>query len=330
MIKRVLILIIILVTFGKAKSQDFHLSMYDAAPLFLNSSLTGLVDANWRVHTHYRTQWSSVNFKPYTTGLISFDLPYKKWGFGAQILNSRAGAGNYNGLQLLVSAAYSLSIDEVKNHNISFGLQLGATQKTIEHQLLTFDNQYTTTNGGRFDSGLGNGESFSGQSINQPNLNGGIMYYFSKQQSKLNPFIGGSIFNLLQPGETLLEMSNDLPVRYYIHTGTRINLTELFYLLPKVLFTRQENFREETYALDAGYYIKWAEVYLLGGIIYRNNDAFVPSIGVKKENYIAKISYDFNTSSLSGASGSRGGFEVSFTYIKQKKKPDNKKICPRL
>jgi len=317
MIKRIIIILIICVSFNNLlKAQDFNLSLYDAAPLFLNPSLTGLTDADWRVHSQYRTQWSAVNFKPFTTALISFDLPYKKWGFGAQIINSRAGFGNFNALQAIVSAAYTLSIDDNKYHNISFGLQAGATQKTIEHQLLTFDNQYTSLNGGSFNSSISNGEAFSGQSLNQANLNAGGMYYYSKQQSRLNPFIGGSIFNLLQPRETLLEQSNSLPIRYYIHAGTRVNITELFYLIPKVLIARQENFREETYALDAGYYLKWSEIHLLGGLIYRNRDAIVPSIGAKKDNYIAKLSYDFNTSSLAGASGSR--------------KPKVRKICPRL
>lgn len=328
--KKIIALILILLAMTNVKSQDFHLSMYDAAPLFLNSSLTGVVDAKWRIHSHYRTQWSSVNFKPYTTALLSFDIPYKKWGFGGQVINSRAGAGNYNGLQALFSAAYTLPIDQPKNHNVSFGMQAGITQKTVEHPLLTFDNQYTPSNGGSFNSSLGTGETFTGQSIAQPNANAGILYYFSKQQSKLNPFIGTSVFNLLQPKETLLDEANNLPLRYYLHAGTRINLSELIYLLPKVLVMRQENFMQETYSMDAGFYIKWAETYLLGGLIYRNNDAFVPSIGLKKESYIAKISYDFNTSSLSSASGSRGGFEISFTYMKLNKKPKDKKICPRL
>ncbi len=45
------------------KAQDFHLSMYDAGPLFLNPALTGVVDANFRVHAQYRNQWKSVAYK---------------------------------------------------------------------------------------------------------------------------------------------------------------------------------------------------------------------------------------------------------------------------
>jgi type IX secretion system PorP/SprF family membrane protein len=146
-------------------AQDFHLSIYDAAPLYLNPAMTGVVEGSWRVHGQYRTQWKEVNFKPYMTGLISFDMPYKKWGFGGQIVNYRAGIGNYNALQGVVSAAYTLSIDRNKFHNISFGLQGGITQKSVEHQLLTFNNQYTTNGGGTFDNSINNGEGFGGQSF---------------------------------------------------------------------------------------------------------------------------------------------------------------------
>ena len=83
--KRVLIVILIICSVTKTKGQDFHLSMYDAAPVFLTPSMTGVFDGEWRIHTQCRTQWKAVNFKPYTAGLISFDMPYKKWGFGASL-----------------------------------------------------------------------------------------------------------------------------------------------------------------------------------------------------------------------------------------------------
>lgn len=310
--------------------QDFHLSIYDAAPLYLNPAMTGVVEGSWRIHAQYRTQWKEVNFKPYMTGLISFDMPYKKWGFGGQIVNYRAGIGNYNALQGVASAAYTLSIDRNKFHNISFGLQGGITQKSVEHQLLTFNNQYTTDNGGSFDNSLNNGEGFGAQSFIIPELNFGALYYFSKQQSKLNPFIGASAFNILQPKETFLEDDNLLPLRIYGHGGVRINLTETFYVIPKVLYMQQKNFTELTLAGDVGWYLKAPETFLLGGLVYRNKDAAVVYIGAKKINYIAKLSYDINFSSLSAASAGKGGFEISFTYMHQNASPQNVKICPRL
>jgi len=311
--------------------QDFHLSQYDAAPLYLNPAMTGVVEGYWRVHAHMRSQWKAVNFKPYTTALISFDAPYKKWGFGGQLVNYRAGIGNYNALQFVGSAAYTLPIDRKQFHNISFGLQFGLTQKSVIYQLHTFDNQYTTINGGSFDNSLNSNENFlNGQSFILPELNFGMLYYFSKQQSRINPFLGISAFNILTPKETFFAANNDLPFRLYVHGGVRVNITETLYLIPKVLYMQQKNFTELTFASDIGIFLKAAETYLLGGLIYRNKDAFVVSIGARKTNYILKIAYDFNLSSLTAASTGRGGFELSFTYMHQKADSQNVKICPRL
>lgn len=314
----------------QAKAQDFHLSMYDAAPLFLNPAMTGVVEGQWRLHAQYRTQWKAVNFKPYQTALVSFDKPVKNWGFGGQITNYRAGIGNYNVLQGLASIGYTIPLDKKRANIISFGVQGGLSQKSVEHQLHTFDNQYTTTNGGFFDNSLANGESFGGQSFVIPELNVGFLYYYAKQQSKLNPFIGVSAFNLLTPNESWYGVDNKLPMRYYAHAGMRINISETLYLIPKALYQRQNEFNELTVATDIGIFLKKSELYLIGGLIYRANDAAIASIGLKKENYIARVSYDVNLSTLTAASTGRGGFEVSFTYMHQNKDKKTVKICPRL
>ena len=330
MLKKTILIFIVFIQCFTVKAQDAHLSLYDAAPLFLNPAMTGVFQGDWRLHGQYRTQWKSVNYRPYQTGLISFDLPYKKWGFGIQVSNFRAGIGNYNSLQGTLSAAYTTSIDRNKNHNLSFGIQGGVTQKTIEYKLLSYNNQYTTTNGGEFNQTIDPSESFSGQSMLTPVLNAGFMYFYAKEESRLNPFIGISAFNLTTPQETFFDQNNRLPIRYYAHAGTRVNITELFYLIPKVLIMQQEKFWEQSYALDAGYYLKGSDMFLIGGVVYRAKDAMIISVGAKMENIVAKIGYDVNVSSLSTASTGRGGFEISVTYINQKKKPSTAKICPRL
>lgn len=311
-------------------AQDFHLSMYDAGPLFLNPALTGVFEGQWRLHAQQRTQWRTVNFKPYNTSLLSFDVPVGKWGFGAQLINMRAGLGNFNAFQGTVSAAYTLPVDRRKNHNISFGLQAGLNQKSVEYQLLTYDNQYVTTNGGSFDSNLPSGENFESRTQLLPQLNAGVLYYYSKQQSRLNPFLGASAFNLLTPTESFFESSNKLPMRYYVHAGTRINFTEFIYIIPKALFMLQSTATEMTFACDAGFFFRESEVLMLGGLVYRADDAAIVSLGARKGNFTGKLSYDINTSSLKPSSDGRGAFELSLTYIGKKPKSKESKICPRI
>lgn len=328
--KGLVLFLVFLFGITTSRAQDAHLSMYDAAPLFLNPAMTGVIKGDWRIHGQYRTQWKAVNFKPYTTGLISFDMPYKKWGFGVQISNFRAGAGNYNALQGSISVAYTTALDKRKRHNLSFGIQGGVTQKSLEYKLLTFNNQYTTADGGTFDQSISSNETFNNQTAYVPVTNAGIMYFFAGQESRLNPFIGVSAFNLIEPKESFFGIDNRLPMRFYGHVGTRINATELIYLLPKVLIMNQDKFFEQTYAMDIGFYLKNSDMYLIAGAIYRNKDAMIVSLGAKMENIILKLAYDVNVSTLTTASTGRGSFEIALTYVHSKKKSLTDKICPRL
>ncbi|MBP7807991.1 MAG: PorP/SprF family type IX secretion system membrane protein [Bacteroidia bacterium] len=329
--KKIFLYIVISVVFiGKSKAQDFHLSLYDCGPLFLNPAMTGVIDAKFRVHAQYRNQWNSVAYKPYNTALISADMPKGKWGFGIQIIEMRAGIGNYNVFQGMLSAAYTVPLDKKKFHQLSFGLQGGFTQKQVEYKLYTFDNQYTSTNGGSFDTGLPTNEKFTRQSQILPQLNAGLLYFFSKQQSRLNPFIGVSGFNLTQPKETFFDQANHLPIRIYGHGGVRVNISELLYVIPKVLVMSQGTAFEQTYAFDAGYYFKNDKFFLLAGFTYRAKDASIVYAGFRKDNYIFKFGYDFNTSTLKTASKTRGAFEISFTYLAGKKNLKEVRNCPRL
>ena len=330
--KNILYVFIVLFTLNglMMKAQDFHLSMYDAAPMFLNPAMTGLVDGNVRVHAQYRNQWNSVAFKPYNTALISLDAPKGKWGFGGQIMNMRAGVGNYNVLQGLLSVSYAVPLDKNKFNNISFGLQAGVTQKTIEAGLYTFNNQYSSTDGGYFDKSLSSGESFNKQSFVTPQVNAGFMYYNAKQQARLNPFFGYSAFNLTNPKETYFNTTNKLPIRHYVHAGLRINITELFYVIPKVLIMLQKNASEQMYSVDLGYFLKEQEFYLLAGVNYRYNDATVLYVGARKGSFMGKVAYDANVSSLRDVSKYKGAFEISLTYIGKKSKSKEVRHCPRL
>jgi hypothetical protein len=150
-------------------------------------------------------------------------------------------------------------------------------------------------------------------------------------QSHFNPFIGFSAFNITQPKETFFGANNVLPIRYYLHAGIRINVTEQLYFIPKVLIMRQLNANEQTAALDVGYFLSEQKIYLLGGVVYRNLDAAAFSLGARVDNIIGKVSYDVNVSSLARASNGRGAFEISLTYIAKKKgKAKLTKACPRI
>ncbi len=331
MMKKYCFLFLVLMLFaGSFRAQDFHLSQYDAAPLFLNPALVGQFDGKYRVHGHYRTQWGSVSSKSFKTAAISFDMPFEKFAFGAQILNRRAGAGDYNDLGIILNGGYSFTLDKNETHKISLGLQAGVIQKSVNYDNLYFESQYTTAAGGSFDQSLPTGENFGGSNFWIPDVNAGFVYYYGKDQVRINPFIGASAFHLTQPKETFYATDNKLPMRYLAHAGAKVNLSERIQLMPKVLFMKQRNAQEVNYGMMAHYHLKGAGVILLLGPTFRSADAFIIEGGAKFGNYEGKVSYDFNTSSLSDFSDGKGGFEISLTYIPRIFKPNPIKNCPRI
>lgn len=324
-----LLAIICLLSPKTVNSQDFHLSQYDAPPLFLNPAMTGMFDGKVRVHAHYRTQWAAVASKPFTTTGLSLDMPVKKFGAGLQIMNYRAGAGNFNVLSALLSVGYDVVFDKDKNHHLALGIQGGIVHKTVDVNKLTYGNQYTTANNGTFDTNLPSGETFGNVSILNHDINAGFLYYYAKENVRVNPFVGFSAFHLTQPKESFYDYNNRLPIRYYIHGGLKINVNEKIQLLPKAIYMRELNASEHTVSLLLHYYLK-DDTYLIFGPTYRSNDAGIIELGLKKGQYTCRVSYDVNTSTLKEVSNHRGGFEISFTYIARRSKPNPLANCPRL
>ena len=174
MILFTVIVAIFLGSSSNSTAQDFHLSQYNAAPLYLNPAMTGMFSGSYRAHIHYRDQWRSVA-SPFTTAMVAFDMPWKKFGVGAMILNDRAGVGNYNVLNFNLAGAYDFAIDSAKQHHFSVGPQIGFIHKSVNMDKLLFQTQYTNSNSGGFDPGLPNGEITSNASIILPDLNLGVI-----------------------------------------------------------------------------------------------------------------------------------------------------------
>ena len=55
--QRIIFIATFLFGINSSNAQDPHLSLYDAAPLFLNPAMTGVFEGDWRLHGQYRTQW---------------------------------------------------------------------------------------------------------------------------------------------------------------------------------------------------------------------------------------------------------------------------------
>jgi type IX secretion system PorP/SprF family membrane protein len=330
--KRILYTAGLVLSLSGVFAQDFHLSQYDAAPINFNPAMTGLFKGNLRIHGHYRTQWSAIASKPFQTGLISIDAPIKnkKFSVGLQIADFRAGTGNYNVFAPMLSAAYDFKLDKNNYHHISAGIALGGVQKSVDMTRLTFGSQFTAQNGGGFDTGLPNNESNTANSYFLFDSNAGLIYYYGKETSRINPFVGVSVRHLNQAKESFYSQDNHLPLHMWYHGGCKINVNERLSFLPKAIYMYQKKASEITTTVHLQYYMKRSDAYLIVGPTWRNKDASIFEAGLKYGKFTYLISYDINTSSLKNVTNNRGGLELSLTYINRKVDPNPVKTCPRM
>ncbi|MCC7301049.1 MAG: PorP/SprF family type IX secretion system membrane protein [Bacteroidia bacterium] len=327
------------------RSQDFHLTQYDGASLNVNPAMTGLFEGYYRVHAHYRTQWSAIAHHPFQTFAGSFDMPLGKFAAGGQLMDYRAGTGNYNVFSFLASGSYDLILDKEKEyHHISMGAQLGFIQKSIQFSKLTWDEQYSYSNGGYFDTSIPSGETMGDEGIFMPDLNAGFIYYYAKDAVRVNPFFGYSVRHLTRPKESFYGTDNRLPIHHTFHGGVRFSINDKLQLLPKFLLLRQTNAREFTFSVHGHYYLKEQDVFLIFGPTFRlsgpvtakenfyhsEDDAIVMEMGLKMGPWIYRLSYDINTSSLNPYTNHRGGLELSVTYTGRRTGPQRANNCPRL
>lgn len=315
---------------GTLSAQDFHLTHYDAAKIYLNPAMTGMFDGYYRIHANYRNQWSAVATKPFQTAAVAFDMPFGRYGGGIQVMNNRAGFGNFNELSVELSGAYDLRIDKANIHHVAFGMEAGVIQKSVDYGRLTWDSQYTMADGGGFDVSMPSGEANSSERMYLLDVSAGALYYYAKETSRINPFIGFSAFHLNQPTESFYGFDNKLPIHYILHTGARVGINERLQLQPRFLYMWQTNDREMVLGLLANIFLPNSDSYLIVGPTFRTRDAAIMEVGLKNGPFTYRISYDVNVSTLKPATNNRGGIEFSVIYIAKRKTPVVAPNCPRL
>jgi len=301
--------------------------------------MTGMFKGDFRANVQLRSQWASVIPNPYRTVCVGFDMPHfnvsvfpklKNLKWGAYILNQSAGASKYNVFNFALSGAYDGAI--TTNNRFAVGMQLGVINKSVSLNDLYFGDQYTNQGGGGFSNPTL--DQFASMSTTMPDLNMGAMYYYSKVQSRLNPFIGFAVFHLNQPKEEFFNITNNLPARYNVNGGTKINITRQHQVNLHCLYMKQDNIHEVDVNILAMSYLRGRDdlcfLYGLGHRSVNNRDADVVHLGMKYRNYTCRISYDVNISQLQAFSNGRGGFEVSLVYIHNKPIKIPAMTCPRI
>ena len=310
----------------QVKAQDFHLAQYDAFSLYLNPALTGNYlgeEGDYRISSVYRTQWRALTPKPYTTYGISYDMPYKKFGLGAYLLENKSGTGNFSTLDFQTSASYFITDPKTSPHLLSTGVQMGLFYKNYNPTKLLFESQYDYTNN-TLNPDISSGEAFQRVSRVNFDANMGIFYKYRDVQKKYWPFIGLSLYHVNRPTESFMGAQSRLPIRWNVQTGCDFIINEKVKLTPMILYMNQARAWELNVGMLAYYKLndsKDVRYDLIFGANYRIKDAFILQLGVKKDNIVVRMSYDFNTSYLNTYTNSKGGFELTLQITGKKGVP---------
>lgn len=309
--------------------QDIHFSQFNNSPINLNPALMGSFSGEFRFVGNHRTQWSSVT-TPYSTYSLSIDAKdvYKSpFSVGFSIYNDEVGDSDFSTTQIGLGSSYSVYLKD-SLQTIQFGLQPVFVQRSINYDRLRFDNQY---NGSVFNPNLSNGENFNNAGRNYFNLHAGINWNYKISQRN---FISAGIamHNLTSPQQTFFTDDNiQLQQRFTFQTNGLFKVSDKVDVLPSILVTTQQPFREIIFGSSAKYHLNNGNYKALyAGVWYRNSDAAYFTVGLDYDNFHFGASYDLNLSTLDVASNRRGGFEFSIIYIFGRFRPEIKryKACP--
>lgn len=327
-IKRLFTIILAVATTDVLYAQDFHLSQYDAAPMYFNPAETGVFTgllsekSDYRFSATYRSQWRMLTNKPFTTANLAFDMPYKRFGIGGFLLNNKSGIGNFNTLHFLIGGTYHIIKQEENTpHILTTGIQLGFFNKSFNPNRFTFDNQYTP-NG--FDSNISNEEYFDRLGKMNFDLNVGFFYKYNDQQNKAKPFLGGSIYHINRPNESFYNYGTKVPMRFVTILGTEVKLSNKSNIQPQFMYMYESAAREVNIGILGTYLFK-EPFNLMYGVSYRLNDAIIVQTGIKYQNMVIRFSYDYNISYLKKYTSGRGAMEFTLVLFHSKGKP----IIPR-
>ena len=306
---------------------DPHFSQYYANPLWLNPALTGVIDGDYRVSLNAKQQWGSVS-NAYVTAGASFDkAPVKNLAFGGMVLNQRAGEIGYNYLNALASAAYRIRFGQQGYSMINFGVQAGILNKSFDPSKITLGDQFNSSTG--YNGSIPISESFSSTNTLVPDVNAGVMYFDGNSDNKVNPFAGVSGSHLTRPVDRFIGNDVRIPIRLTAHGGARVKISDAVDVTPNALYMKQGNAREISTGAYVTFYLN-PEANILFGSNYRYEDAAIAFFGLHLKNTVFGLSYDFNTSNLNRATGSRGGLELSVSFTSRRGVSGPNFFCPRL
>lgn len=326
--KYALIGILLLFSGILAKGQDPVFSQFYNASMYLNPALAGL-EREVMAGINYRSQWQSIGV-PFTTFQITYVHPIIKrgvrpihlGGVGVSLLNDRTGEnGEFNQLGALFTGAYNLHLNSYGTSFITFGLQGGVVQKTVNPGALQWSSQYDPLTG--FDNSAGPGIWSESARTYYPLFNLGISWSMRRGKNysgrKVSVYQGLAISNLNRPDVSVFDDGADpIPITLKVHGGAEFAISAKASFAPHYLVQHQASEFQVNLGAFFAYYLTdpktpMATMVLAGGW-YRLNDAFILSAGMEIKAVRVIFSFDRNVHSLSRYFGNASAYELSLQW----------------
>ena len=326
-----IIFIVLLGASTLVKAQiDPHFSQYYMHPLWLNPALTGAINGDYRVAAIDRNQWSSITNAFSTQGLTGDIVTNKNINFGLSLMQETAGDAGYKYFNGLGSISYSgIKFGKEGLKVISFGMNAGIVSRHFDLSKLQGGDQFVPYFG--YNSALPLNENITKPTSTDLDLGAGIAYYDGDPDKQVNFFGGFSAAHLNQPKDEFYSTGSveaKVPVRYTLHGGARILLSDRQSIVPNAVIMQEGGSRE---LMLGGYWQVTVidDVDLMAGANYRVNDAVYPYLGLNFSNLIVGLSYDINASQLGEGAKGASSYEFSLMYTNKKGTDKGYFKCPR-
>jgi len=297
----------------QAFAQDPEFTQFYANPLYLNPAFAGTARCP-RLNLNYRNQWPGIS-GTYITYSASYDqhIDGIAGGIGLLVTNDKAGQGTLTTTN--VSGMYSYLLNINREFSMKFGLQATWFQKKIDWTKLNFGDMIDERRGFVYNTNEVPGLN----SKSNVDFSAGMLGYSKRY------FFGFAVHHITEPDEGLIGTSK-LPMKITGHAGAVLPIgskSSETSISPNVLFQKQQDFQQ----LNLGLYVTKGSI--VGGLWYRNMDAFILLVGFQHNMFKAGYSYDVTVSRLTNATA--GSHEISFSMqfeCRPKKKKYRTVSCP--
>jgi type IX secretion system PorP/SprF family membrane protein len=316
----------------KLNAQDVHFSQLESTPLLHNPSFAGKSGGDIRAIVNYRTQWGSVTSSPFQSFGANMDMRFKNsrlngshLGGGISMYTDVAGASKMRTTLVNLTIAAHVKINS--SSYLSAGLQGGFNQKSIDYNDLRFDSQFS---GIGHNPELNSNEDLGSNSEMSPTISGGLSYMWSdlfdgtgasEGSKKIN--IGVAFHHYNGPRYYYVS-EEDLGVKFIANFNSSFGLSSSPWVIKPAAYISLQNKATDIvfgslfkYGFSEGSTSLNKSSSIAFGAYYRVADSFIPTVQVQWDSFVMGLSYDINSSKLSEASSSRGGFEISLKFISQ-------------